>query len=297
MIRNCMLLVDFNNLMFRMLFVKDVGIKYEYPNFALWRYKVYDSIYQSIKYVGNVSEVILAVDDKSSWRRSYFSRYKESRKGKRDKSDVNWPKTFNIVNQFVGDLKHHMPFKVLKFQSTEADDIIAILALKSQKECIVISNDEDYLQLCSDRIKVFNPSDKKYMTCVDTDKFIIEKCLTGQAKDDIFNVRTPNDWGLTPETKGKKKPGLGKKTAEKIMADGYEKWLDENYLNEHFHRNKVLIDFNMIPQVIERRILTGYRQCNFPPPENMFPFFKKYQMKGYVEDFHSVEQTLMRLYR
>ena len=88
MIRNCVLLIDFNNLMFRMLFVKDVGIKYEYPNFALWRYKVYESIYQSIKYVGDVSEVILAVDDKNSWRRSYFPRYKEPRKKKREKTKI-----------------------------------------------------------------------------------------------------------------------------------------------------------------------------------------------------------------
>lgn len=297
MIRNCVLLVDFNNLMFRMLFVKDVGIKYEYPNFALWRYKVYESIYQSIKYVGDVSEVILAVDDKNSWRRSYFPRYKESRKKKREKTDVNWPKTFHVVNKFIGDLKHHFPFKVLKFPSTEADDTIAILALNSDKETIIMSNDEDYLQLCTDRIRIYNPSEKKYNTCADTNRFLIEKCLMGQAKDDIFNVKTPNDWGLTPETKGKRKPGLGKVSAEKIIAGGYQKWLDENYLNDNFHRNQVLIDFNRIPQTIKKRIINGYVNYNFPPPENMFPFFKKYQMKGYVEKFHSVEQTLMRLYR
>lgn len=296
MLRDCVLLVDFNNLMFRMLFVKDVGIKYEYPNFALWRYKIYDSIYQSIKYVGNVSEVVLAVDDKNSWRRSYFSRYKESRKKKREKTDVNWPKTFHVVNKFVGDIKHHMPFKVLKFQSTEADDIIAILALNSQKECIVTSNDEDYLQLCTDRIKVFNPSQRKYMTCADPKRFLIEKCLTGQAKDDIFNVKTPDNWGQTAETKGKKKPGLGKKTADKIIAGGYEKWISENYFEENFHRNEVLIDFKKIPQTIKNRIMQGYKQYNFPPPENMLQFFRIYQMKSYVEEFHQVEQTLMRLY-
>ena len=173
MLRDCVLLVDFNNLMFRMLFIKDVGIKYEYPNFALWRYKVYDSVYQSIKYVGDVSEVILAVDDKASWRRSYFPRYKESRKKKREKSDVNWGKTFNIMNKFLADLRHHMPFKILKFRHTEADDIIGVLSLNLKKECIITSNDEDYLQLCSDRIKVFNPSKNEYMTCNDTKRFLV----------------------------------------------------------------------------------------------------------------------------
>lgn len=296
MIRNCVLLLDFNNLMFRMLFVKDVGIKYEYPNFALWRYKIFESIYSNIKYIGNVSEVVLAVDDKNSWRRSYFPRYKESRKKKRDKTGVNWPKTFHVVNKFIGDIKHHFPFKVLKYQSTEADDTIAILALNSEKETIIVSNDEDYLQLCTNRIRVYNPSDRKYMTCADTNKFLIEKCLTGQPKDDIFNVKTPNNWGQTPETKGKRKPGFGKKSAEKVIASGYQKWLDENYLNEHFHRNQVLIDFRRIPDTIKKRIINGYVNYNFPPPENMYGFFKKYQMKGFIEKFHSVEQTLMRLY-
>ena len=297
MLRDCVLLVDFNNLMFRMLFIKDVGIKYEYPNFALWRYKVYDSVYQSIKYVGDVSEVILAVDDKASWRRSYFPRYKESRKKKREKSDVNWGKTFNIMNRFLADLRHHMPFKILKFRHTEADDIIGVLSLNLKKECIITSNDEDYLQLCSDRIKVFNPSKNEYMTCNDTKRFLVSKCLMGQPKDDIFNVKTPNDWGLTPETKGKRKPGLGEKTVNKIISKGYKEWLKENYLEENFHRNKVLIDFNMIPKTIEKRIMEGYKNYSFPPPENMYSFFKIHQMRDYVKNYHSIEPNLMRLYR
>ena len=56
-----------------------------------------------------------------------------------------------------------MPFKVLRIRSTEADDIIGELALGLDHSCIIVSNDEDYTQLVSNRVKVWNPSKRKFL--------------------------------------------------------------------------------------------------------------------------------------
>jgi len=294
-------LIDFNNLLFRTLFASDVNIKSEMPSFSLWRYMVYDSIYQTIIYTRDVSEVILAVDDKNYWRRAYWSRYKEKRKEQREKTGINWDIIFGVVNKYIGDIKHHMPFKVIKIRSAEADDIIAILAMNlERKECIISSNDEDYLQLSSDRIKIWNPSKQEYLVCEDTDRFLLKKILIGQPKDGIFNIKTPTNWGLTSETEGKRKPGFGETTAEKMLSsmtfeEIYE-WVEKNNLEDNYKRNEVLIDFRRIPHTVEKRTLDMYKKYSFPPPENMYPFFKKHDMKSFLDKFDNIERTLLKLY-
>lgn len=298
--KNCVLLVDFNNLLFRTLHARDVYIKSEIPSWALWRFLVYDAVYQGIKNNENVMEVVLAIDDKNHWRKAYWKRYKESRKDKRDKTGLDWGKIFGVIKNYTRDIKHHMPFKVLKIRSAEADDIIAVISKDVQKQTdrniVISSNDEDYIQLLSDRIKLWNPSKRNWAECDDPKDFLLKKLLTGQPKDDIFNVKTPDDWGLTEETKGKRKPGLGLATANKIINEGYKEWLEKNNLQDNFKRNKILIDFNYIPKTIQNRVLNAYHSYTYPPPKNIYPFFKKYKMRAYLKEFNTVEKYLLNLY-
>lgn len=291
-----LMLIDFNNLIFRTLFAKDVEIHSEAPLLNLWKVMVFDSVYSAFTYNDKVDEVILAIDAKRQWRKAYYPRYKESRKANRDRTGLDWTFLFKVISQFIADIKHHMPFKVMQIRSAEADDIIGTLCLNLDCKCIVSSNDEDYLQLTSNRVKLWNPSKRKFVSCDDPRKFLTMKCLMGQKKDDIPNVKTPNDWGRTHDTFGKRRPPLGPKTAEKIIAAGVEEWLEENDLNAHFKRNRILIDFEKIPHTVQDRVLNQYYDYNFPPPENMYQFFEKFEMRNYIENFHVVERMLMRLY-
>lgn len=118
----------------------------------------------------------------------------------------------------------------------------------------------------------------------------------GQSKDDIFNVKTPNDWGHTKESEGKRKPGFGPKSVEKVMKGDYKEWLKENKLEENFHRNKVLMDFRYIPKTLKSRVLKVYDEYIFPPPGNIYQFFKKHGMRKFLDDFTNVENKLMELY-
>ena len=303
--KNVTVLFDFNNLVFRNFFIKEVSAHTENPDYMLWRYNIFNSIYQSLWKIKNVKEVILAVDDRNSWRKSFFSRYKESRKKQRDKSDVNWQDLFDEIKKLTSDLKHYMPFKIIKIMSAEADDVIAVLCKHVKNKCIIISNDEDYIQLNSDRVKIYNPGKKEYLPYTNPKDFLLEKIMTGQRKDDIFNIITPNNWGETPETEGKRKPGFGKVAFNKVLKSGIDDWLKKTYKNKwygvvnlekNFKRNQILIDFNKIPQTIYNRILTAYENSTFPPPSNMYQFFKIYNMRGFLEDFTQVENKLLQLY-
>jgi len=303
--KDVVILFDFNNLVFRNFFVKDINAHTTNPDYMLWRYNIFNSIYQSLWKHNNPKELIIAVDDRSSWRKSYFKRYKESRKKQRDKSDVNWKELFKQLDMLVSDLKHYMPFKVIKIRSAEADDVIGVLATVMNDNCVIISNDEDYLQLCSDRVRIYNPGHKEYSECKDPQGFIRKKSYMGQKKDDIFNIITPDDWGQTPETEGKRKPGFGEVAFEKVLKEGTQKWLEKTHKNKWYgeidvkanlKRNKILMDFNYIPQTIKGRVCDAYNNYTFPPPSNIYQFFKKYNMRGFLEDFNKVESKLLELY-
>jgi len=296
---------DFNNLVFRNFFINEVFPHTEKPDFMLWRYNIINSIYQSLWKESNITEVVVAVDDKNSWRKSYFPRYKESRKKQRDKSDVDWDLLFSNINGLVSDIKHYLPFKIIKIKSAEADDIIAVIANNLKEDVVIISNDEDYLQLSSNRIKLYNPQKKEYVKCDDTKMFLLEKIMMGQKKDDIFNIITPDDWGRTEKTEGKNKPGFGPAALKKVLDIGIDKWFEKKHINKaygeidvkrHYKRNQVLIDFNKIPRTIINRILDQYNDYFFPPPSNMYQFFKKHEMRYFLENFTQVEAKLMELY-
>jgi hypothetical protein len=129
------------------------------------------------------------------------------------------------------------------------------------------------------------------MECKDPEMFVIKKCLTGQSKDDIFNIKTPLNW-----PQGKRKPGFGDVSAQKVIEQGYQKWLIENKLEERFKINRILIDFNKIPNTIKTRILNTYNRYKLADPSNMYAFFDKNKMLSFLEDFSTVESKLLQLY-
>jgi len=259
---------------------------------------VLNSIYEAMYKVKDVREVVLAVDDRKSWRSVYFPRYKESKKKQRDKqSDINWEQLFSMLQGYALELKEFLPFKVIQSQKCEADDVIAVLCMDViENEKFIISNDEDFLQLCSENVKLYNPSKQRYVECEDTEMFVIEKSLLGQSKDDIFNIKTPSDWGQTPETEGKRKPGYGPAALVKTMEYGWEKWLKDNGLEENFKRNRILMDFKYIPTPIRSNIRKRYETYTLPKPENIHKFFKTNGFRSFLEDFTNVERKLMELY-
>lgn len=283
-------LFDLNNLAIRTFFSKDVNANSPQPEYQLWKYLTLNSIYTSMFHIEDVSEIILAVDSPTSWRKLYFPRYKEDRADKRDKSPTDWNRFFQVFDDYQNEIKSFLPFKVIKVKNAEADDIIGVLVSSNKKNYIIISNDEDYTQCLRENVRVYNPQKKEYISG-DPEEFIIKKSLLGQPKDCIFNIRTPVDHPI-----GKRKPAFGEKALEKVMKEGWQQWLEKNSLTERFEINRNLIDFNRIPKTIRARIIDEYSSYKLPDPSNFYTFFKKQGFTSFLEEFDKVESLLLKLY-
>ncbi len=284
---------DFNNLAIRIFFLKMIGGHSPQPDYQLWRFLIFDNIVKSLARNVDTREVILAIDHKNSWRKQFWNGYKRSRKPARDKSGVDWDSFHFELDRYIAELKNHLPFKVIKIRSAEADDIIGVICLKHpDNQYTIISTDEDYAQLCSSNIKVYNPLRKGFLKCNNPEMFIVEKCLLGQRKDDIPNIKTPLDWSVD-----ERRPAFGSTALKKVMEEGYQKWLKKNKLEKRFRENKILIDFREIPKVIQQRVLEEYHKYLMPPPEQLYEFLAKNKFKTYQENFHDLERKMIKLYR
>ena len=304
------LLFDFNNLAIRCFFgMKDVEPESENPDYELWEYLVFKSIYWML-YKERVNEVVLAVDD-SSWRKKIFPEYKAQRKDKREESKVDWGRFYSVMEDYLDEIKTNLPFKVLKTKFCEADDIIGVLG-KNKENCIVVSADSDYLQL-SDTCKIYHPFRKKYVFTSDTERFITELCLKGQAKDNIFNIKTPIDY-----PKEKRKPSMGDKQVQKILNEGLDKFLKQTFkykfeyenkkgenckyegslvARERFELNKKLLDFNCIPEILVNKTLNNYYNYSIKAnPDNLYSYFTKKNWRECLDDFDKFESKLLELY-
>lgn len=291
---------DVNNLAMRNLFGQDV-LKYDPDNSKkvvdmdteTFKFRVFDSIYKSLLNVHGVNEIVLAMDDRHSWRKLYWSKYKSHRKESRDKLEFDWDGYYDMYESFLLEIKNHFPFKVIRCKDTEADDVIGVLCLEKQQEWYIISNDKDFLQLCKKNVTIYNPLKKTHVAHPNPELFLVEECMKGQAKDNIFNIKTPLE-----HPDDKRKPGFGDKAFEKVLsyAGGWEKWLEDNNLRERYEFNRNLMDFSRIPSEIRRRVLRDYDEYIKPNPDNILSFFKKYKWPDYLENFTQVENKILNVY-
>jgi 5'-3' exonuclease len=302
---------DFNNLAIRnYMGNKDIWEDETNIQWGLWRYNCINSIMSTLWKIKNVTEVIVAVDDKHQWRKSFYNRYKESRKKNKKKSSHDWNLIYKHINILAADLKHYFPFKLLKVKSAEADDIIAILVKKMDNDNIIVARDEDYFQLFAQRknLRILDPLKQVLYTpedIPDVKDFLLSLIFCGQKKDDIPNIITPDNWGLTEETEGKRRPGFGKVKWDKIKHD-MKGFIEAGYVNKAYglvnlsknlKRNRILVDFDMIPKTIVNRIVDAYNHSdNLPPSENIYLFFEKNNMRSFLDNIHKVETKLMPLY-
>jgi 5'-3' exonuclease len=72
----------------------------------------------------------------------------------------------SMKQQFIwlNDVLDYLPVQTMIYDGIEADDVIGYLTtqiLKEDEEVVIVSTDKDFLQLVSDRVKVFSPTKKK----------------------------------------------------------------------------------------------------------------------------------------
>lgn len=115
-----------------------------------------------------------------------------------------------------------LPVDVYSIDHVEADDVIAYIAQNVlQNEVIIMSADQDFLQLVNDRIVVWSPNKKKYYTKeqifveygVPAHNFLMYKCLMGDKSDNLEGIK-----------------GLGPKKVTKVIPEITGKEMNLDYL-------------------------------------------------------------------
>lgn len=298
-----MILVDMSHLFFRNFWMnKDEILVYEYKdgekvatdiNVGYISHLMLTSVLMFAKKFNTAknNDLVIALDSKPSWRHEYyvenskkFPEYQnETYKGDRKKDDtIPWNLIFEAMDGIYNLINEATDFVTVKAELAEADDVIAVLAntFKEREEIIICSSDKDFWQLQDENVTIYDPMKKIFIPKIDVEFHKTKHALLG-GDDNIKQV----------------KKGVGEKTAEKWIREGLDNILKINpEIRERYEFNRVLTDFNYIPDDVKKNILASYETCckNKFNGMKLMNFFTTHQMRNMlnrIQEFNVSKRT------
>ena len=235
--------------------------------------------------------VVFALEGRS-WRKDHYAPYKRNRadaraaqtEAEQEEDKLFW-ETYDSLTKYLAEQTN---CSVIRHERAEADDIIARwIALHPQDQHTIISSDTDFVQLLTATVDQYNgitdelitvqgifdakgklvvdKKTKEAKTVPDPKWLLFEKCMRGDASDNVFSAYP----GV--RTKGtKNKVGLLEAFADRDKQ-GYawnnlmlQRWTDHNG-EEHrvlddYERNRQLIDLTAQPQEIKDLVDDAIKQ-------------------------------------
>ena len=276
-----MILVDMNQVTISNLMIQ---MKDEPLSEDLVRHMVLNSLRSyKTKFTNDYGELVLCYDDKHCWRKDYFPYYKQNRKKARSESSLDWNELFDILTKIQNELEENFPYKVLKIDGAEADDIIAILSNKISstpnlyEEILIISGDKDFIQLHQkENIKQYSPTLKKYVVDENPEQYKFEHIIRGDKGDGVPNVLSQDtvfveDLRQRPITKNK-------------LTEWKENGIPDGEIKRNYQRNKTLIDFDSIPNELGELIYNKWvDKITQKDKSKILPYFMKHRLKELTE--------------
>ena len=276
------LIVDISNLAYRALYAIIYSSPTDNGKFELWKHTFLNSIFYVIKKF-NPTRVIFAEDGSKNWRYDVYPQYKWERKIKKEKSDIRWDKFYEVLNELLEDIKIVFTNIIsLKVDRSEADDVISVMSREIKYKIIIVSGDNDFNQLLSQRVRQYKPITETFVECINTQKALQLKLLVGDKGDSIPNLR----------------PRLGIKTAASILESGLEAFLDSNtVLRENYERNKKLIDLTCIPSEICDGIINKFDEYQISPIDMnlLLKFFNKHRLQKILASWNVLGESIKKL--
>ena len=252
----------------------------------LLRHMVLNSVRAyNVKFKNEFGEMTIACDAGNNWRRQIFPYYKANRRKNREKSEINWTSVFETLNKVRDELKDYFPYRVIRVDGAEADDIIGTLAQtygNTSEKILILSGDKDFVQLQAFmNVQQFDPVQKKWRKTNDVDKFMKEHIIRGDAGDGVPNFLSADD---TFVVGARQKPISQKKLDQWLDADPKE-FCDEKMLRGYL-RNQQLVDLNFIPPDIKKEVLVQYEQQAGKGRDKLFNYFIDRRLKLLLESIN-----------
>ena len=239
----------------------------------------------NVKFKHEFGEMIIACDAGNNWRKQIFPYYKANRRKNREKSEINWTAVFETLNKVRDELKDYFPYRVIRVDGAEADDIIGSLAQtygNTNEKILILSGDKDFVQLqCYMNVQQFDPVQKKWRKTNDVDKFMKEHIIRGDVGDGVPNFLSADD---TFVVGARQKPISQKKLDQWLEADPKD-FCDEKMLRGYL-RNQQLVDLNFIPPDIKKEVLEQYEQQAGKGRDKLFNYFIDRRLKLLVESIN-----------
>jgi 5'-3' exonuclease len=226
-------------------------------------------------------EVVIACDNRNYWRRDYFPQYKASRKKSRDASGHDWNSIFECLHKIKEELKEYSPYKVIDVDTAEADDIIAVLAMRqsSQEKVMILSSDKDFAQLQKfTNVEQFSPILKKFIKEPLPAVQLKQMIIRGDKGDGIPNIMSPD--GVFVEG-GRQKPITEAKIINWLNQDPTE-FCNEDMLR-NYKRNELLIDLTQIPESLQKSIIDTYESTTAKTKQVFMNYMIANRLKNLLE--------------
>ena len=255
-----MIIFDFNQVAISNL-MEQIGSSKTKVEETLVRHMILNSIRTYVKKFKNTHgpEVIIACDNRHYWRRGIFEHYKASRKKARESSGHDWNTIFDCLNKIRDELKQYSPYKVIDVETAEADDVIAVLAMKysATEKVMILSSDKDFAQLQKfPNVEQYSPILKKYIKEPLPAAQLKQLIIRGDKGDGIPNILSSDSCIVD---------GVRQKPITEAKIINWMNQAPEEFCNDemlrNFKRNEMLIDLNLIPETLKQSILDTYENA------------------------------------
>jgi len=269
-----MILVDYSGIAMAVLFTE---MNREKITKGLVKHMILNSLRMyNLKYRDKYGEMVIAIDS-SSWRKSEYPEYKAGRSTAREsQTDIDWDEFFNIIGELRVDIQTNFPWRVVKVEGAEADDIIGVLTAGESKNepVMIISADHDFVQLQKySNVKQFSPHTKKLIQEKNPEFSLFEKIIRGDKGDGVPNILS-HDRSIVD---GERQRPITAKFVNSLYSDPT---LLEKY-KSNYDRNRKMIDLSYTPERIKVEILNQYNIQK--PKNNVLSYLIKNRMTNLIE--------------
>lgn len=231
----------------------------------------------NVKFKNKYGPIVLAQEG-GSWRKDVFANYKIRRKDSHDKSKYDWKEIFEFAKKFNDELSQNFPYKSLKIEKAEADDVIAVLCEEygNYTPIMIVSRDQDFLQLQQYlHVKQYDPVKEQMLETNDPSQFLLDHVYAGDSVDDIPNFLSADNVFV----EGIRQTPLTAKIKEQLKNKTYVMTEEQQ---KNFNRNQVLINFEYIPEEIKNNILDAYNNAE-TSKSNIFNYFVKNRLRNLMD--------------
>jgi len=242
----------------------------------------YKQIHRHI-YDSGMGGLVICCDSAKNWRKDSFPEYKANRKKKREDDTTDWKSLFQFLDEMIEDLRNYFPYKVMRVERAEADDIIAVLnEYVATNPTLIISSDKDFIQLQKyEGVQQWSPLTKNFVKG-DPEASLWEKLIKGDTGDGVPNILSSDDTFIT---EGKRQRPITTKKLE-LWKEDRSSWTEEMHRN--FHRNETMVDLSKTPESIRINITNQYRQQT-PKHGRLMEYFVDKRLKNLMEHISEFE--------